>query len=298
MIRPTKLKKGDKIALIAPSRMIVEKQLDAAKEIFKSKGLEVILGSKLFNTYGYFAGSDEERLSDLQEMIDNPKIRAIFCARGGYGMSRILDQLNLNELKNNPKWIIGFSDITALHLQLNHLGIESIHGLMPVQYEYMGVEESLESLWQLLFEEKISYEIHGNSSNKEGSVKAQIIGGNLSLLIDSLGTKTEIDSNGKILFIEEIDEYLYKVDRMINHLKRAGKLNKIKGLIIGNFTELKDTRILFGQNLKEIILSHCQSLDVPICFNFPVGHESLNLAIPCGREVSLNVSKDKVSLIC
>ncbi|MTI41303.1 S66 peptidase family protein [Fulvivirga lutimaris] len=297
MIQPPSLKFGDKICIVSPSRTIQETQIKEAIDIFEAWGLQVDLGSHVYDRFGYFAGTDEQRLSDLQIAINNPDIKAIFCSRGGYGMSRILDLLNFDNLLNTPKWIVGFSDITALHIQLNNIGIQSIHGLMPVQFDYMGTEESLDSLKELLFNNKVEYQLPVHADNILGDASAEIIGGNLSLLTDCLGTKSEISTNGKILFVEEIDEYLYKIDRMFNQLKRANKLSKLKGLIVGDFSQQKDTNIPFGQTLEQIVLHHTSEFNYPVAFNIPIGHEPHNLAVPCGRVMKLNVSKSKVELI-
>jgi muramoyltetrapeptide carboxypeptidase len=296
MIRPPLLKTGDKIAIVSPSRMITQNQLVVALEVLDSWGLEVVLGDHIYDSHGYFAGADVFRLNDLQRAIDDQEIKAIFCSRGGYGMSRILDQINVQSLLNNPKWIIGFSDITAIHIKLNCVEVESIHGLMPVQFEYKGIENSLESLQNLLFNGKVDYKVEGNDYNRRGKATGEVIGGNLSLLIDSLGTSSEIDTAGKILFIEEIDEYLYKVDRMFNHLKRTSKLNKISGLIVGNFSQMKDTTIPFGKNVEELILDYTDLFNGPVVFNFPIGHEAFNLAIPCGRNMTLEVNEKGAKL--
>jgi muramoyltetrapeptide carboxypeptidase len=297
MIQPPSLKPGDKIFIVSPSRTIQETQIIEAIEIFKKWGLQVELGRHVYDSFGYFAGTDEQRLGDLQKGMDDIEIKAIFCSRGGYGMSRILDQLNFDNLLNNPKWIIGFSDITALHIELNNIGIQSIHGLMPVQFDYMGTEGSLESLKELLFENKLWYQLPGHTNNISGQISGEIIGGNLSLLTDSLGTKSEINTNGKILFVEEIDEYLYKIDRMFNQLKRANKLSELKGLIVGDFSQQKDTNIPFGQTLEQIVLHHTSEFNYPIAFNIPIGHEPYNLAVPCGRVMKLSVTKSAVELI-
>lgn len=297
MIQPPKLKTGDKICIVSPSRTIQEIQINEAIDIIQEWGLQVELGKHVYDSYGYFAGTDEHRLEDLQQAINNPEIKAVFCSRGGYGMSRILDNLNFEKLINNPKWIIGFSDITALHIQLNKIGIQSIHGIMPVQFDYMGTEESIKSLHRLLFENQLHYQLSGHTNNNEGEVEGEIIGGNLSLLADSLGTKSEISTEGKVLFVEEIDEYLYKIDRMFNQLKRADKLSGLKGMIIGDFSQQKDTNIAFGQTLEQLVHYHTKDYDYPIAFNIPIGHEAHNLAIPCGRMVKLKVGKSNVELI-
>jgi len=297
MIQPKKLKPGDKICIISPSRTIQEPQIREAIKILQQWGLQVELGKHVYDSYGYFAGTDNDRVSDLQMAIDDPEIRAVFCSRGGYGMSRILDDLNFEMLLKNPKWIIGFSDITALHIQLNNVGIQSVHGLMPVQYDYMGTEQSLQSLKTLLLTDSLDYQLPGKADNIEGEVTGEIIGGNLSLLVDSLSTKSEIYTDGKILFVEEIDEYLYKLDRMFNQLKRGNKLSGLKGLVVGDFSEQKDTNIAFGQTLEQIVLHHTREFDYPIAFNIPIGHEPYNLAIPCGRDMKLKVSKSAVTLV-
>lgn len=297
MIQPPSLKPGDKICIVSPSRTIQETQIVEAINILKGSGLSVELGSYVYSSYGYFAGTDEQRLSDLQKAIDNPEIKAVFCSRGGYGMSRILDNLDTDRLLKSPKWIIGFSDITALHIKLNNVGVQSIHGLMPVQFDYMGTEESIASLKQLLFENRCNYKLPDHSDNIYGEASGEIIGGNLSLLTDSLGTKTEINTKGKILFVEEIDEYLYKIDRMFNQLKRANKLSELKGLIVGDFSQQKDTNIAFGQTLEQIVLHHSSEFDYPIAFNVPIGHEPYNLAVPCGRTMNLKVSESGVELV-
>jgi muramoyltetrapeptide carboxypeptidase len=296
MIRPPLLKTGDKIAIVSPSRMITQDQLVVALEVLNAWGLEVVLGDHIYDCHGYFAGTDMARLNDLQDAIDDHEIKAIFCSRGGYGMSRILDQIDIQSLLNNPKWIIGFSDITAIHIKLNHVEVESMHALMPVQFEFKGIENSLESLQNLLFNGKVDYKIDGNDYNRNGKATGEVIGGNLSLLIDSLGTSSEIDTAGKMLFIEEIDEYLYKVDRMLNHLKRTGKLNKIRGLMVGNFSQMKDTTIPFGKSVEELILDYTDLFNGPVVFNFPIGHEAFNLAIPCGRNMTLEVNEEGAKL--
>ncbi len=297
MHTPNTLKKGDKVAIIAPSRMINSTQLEEAMKIFAQWGLEVVLGKFVFNSDGYFAGTDSERLHDLQIMLDDPEIKTIFCARGGYGMSRIIDQVNFDAFVKQPKWVVGFSDITALHLKINSLGVESIHGIMPVQFEYLFVENSIEQLRILLFDNSIKHQFQSHPSNQLGEVTAEIIGGNLSLLVDSLGTDNEIETTGKILFVEEIDEYKYKVDRMFNQLKRAGKLAKLKGLIIGDFSELKDTAIPLGLELNEIVHSHMAGFKGPLAFAAPIGHEAENLPIPCGRKITLRVNKNYTELL-
>lgn len=292
-ILPPALIPGDKVTILSPSRQIKETHLSTAISTLQSWGLEVVLAEHVFDKEGYFAGKDKDRLKDLQSAIDDNDCAAIFCARGGYGLSRIIDKLDLASLKTRPKWIVGFSDITALHLKLNKQDMVSIHGLMPVQFEYAGTEKSIESLKNLLFKQKGSIAAEYHSANKNGIAKGELVGGNLSLLVDSLGTATEIGTENKILFVEEIDEYLYKIDRMFNHLKRAGKLKNLAGLIVGGFSQMKDTHIPFGKILETVILEKLEGPYFPVAFNFPIGHESLNMAVPVSHQVLLEVNHDQ-----
>ena len=289
--RPDLLKSGDRVGIIAPSRVIFKEQMKEAIKTFSSWGLEIVQGKSLYQQDGYFAGTDEDRTSDFQAMISDKSIKAIFCARGGYGMTRFLDQLDFTPLIDQSKWIVGFSDITALHLKLNLLGIESIHGLMPVQFGYDGVVESIDSLYKLLFESHNSYNRQVDTRSIDGEVTSELVGGNLSLICDSLGTASEIDTNQKILFLEEIDEYLYKVDRMMTQLKRANKLKQLKGVIIGDFSKIRDTEIPFGKDLLSLLSYYFEELNIPVVFGFPAGHEPFHLALPLSRVVHLKVEK-------
>lgn len=292
VMRPDLLQRGDKVAIVAPSRVIDKTQMEHAYKVFSEWGLEVQDGNNLYNKSGYFAGTDEQRLSDLQDMLSDTSMKAIFCARGGFGMTKIIDDLDLSDFKKNPKWVIGFSDITALHLALNRLKIESVHGLMPVQFGNKEVGQSIDSLKKLLFEGKGEVISQEHMLNIEGNVQAELVGGNLSLVVESLGTPTEINTEGKILFLEEIDEYLYKIDRMFNQLRRAGKFDHLKGLVIGDFSSMKDTAIPFGTNIYGLIAKYINSWDIPVALNVPIGHEDYNLAVPVSRVVKFSVDKD------
>lgn len=294
--RPELLKKGDTIGLVAPSRVIEIAQVERAYKVFIEWGLEVKNGKNLFAKAGYFAGEDDDRLTDLQEMLDDPTVKCVFCARGGYGMTRIIDQLDFTKFEEHPKWIVGFSDITALHLALNKRGIESIHGLMPVQFGNDNVANSLESLKMLLFEGSGQISARFNRHNVIGIAKSEIVGGNLSLVAESLGTSSEIDTDNKILFLEEIDEYLYKIDRMLNQLKRANKFENLKGLIIGDFSLMKDTSIPFGTDIYNLIARYIENLNIPVAFDVPIGHEDYNLSVPVSSAVELSVEKDYTSI--
>lgn len=295
---PPLLQKGDKVGVMSPSRVIEELQVERAFEVLQEWHLSVRQSQHLFARHGYFAGSDDQRIEDFQDMINDHELKAIFCARGGYGMTRIIDQIDLTPLLTHPKWFVGYSDITALHLALYKTGLQSIHGLMPAQFGDVGVEASLASLHSLLFEGAVNYEIHSHEMNRNGAVEAEILGGNLSLVAESLGTPTEIDTQNKILFLEEIDEYLYKIDRMLVQLKRAGKLQNLAGLIIGDFSKMKDTGMPFGKSIHELIEDHVKGYSFPVVYNFPVGHEPKNLAIPSGRKMQLIVKEEKVLLSC
>lgn len=266
--------------MVAPARKIDYDLLIKGSEILESWGLKVKMGKHCRSDENkYLAASDEDRLSDLQMMLDRTDINAIICARGGYGTTRILDDLNFEVFQKNPKWIVGFSDITALHLKLHNIGVESIHGLMPGQFHKEEYRSSMNSVKSILFGEgTISLQAEANTFNRVGISSGQVIGGNLSLVVDSLGTQTSPDTKGKILVLEEIDEPLYKVDRMLTQLKRAGKLAELSGLIIGHMTDISDTTLPFGETIEEIVLNKVKNYSYPVAFNFPIGHEAPNLA--------------------
>jgi muramoyltetrapeptide carboxypeptidase len=292
---PPLLREGDHVVVISPSRRITREQVDASWSVFKDWGLQAREGLSLWSSSGYFAGTDEERLEEWRQALGDPAVKAIFCARGGYGLTRIIDQIDLSIVKEHPKWIIGFSDITAIHLALDHRDIASIHGLMPAQYGNPGVDQSLASLHDFLFEGRINYHVDSFEKNRDGRVTAPVIGGNLSLLAESLGTPTEINTDGSILFIEEIDEYLYKIDRMMNQLKRAGKFEYLAGVIVGDFSDTKDTAIPFGKDIYDLIDSYLGGT-YPVAYNFPIGHEDYNLTLPMGLPLTLDIYEKKALL--
>jgi muramoyltetrapeptide carboxypeptidase len=295
MIKPPSLKIGDSIGIVAPGRKLGREYIDAAVKILSGWGLNVIEAPNLFsNKHAYLAGTDPERLEDFQSMIDDEKIKMILCARGGYGSTRIIEALNFSSLYKNPKWIVGFSDITAIHLKLITKGIQSIHGTMPVLFS--REPESLSSLKKVLFGEDDFITAKYHTSNKTGNITAQTVGGNLSLIVDSLATSTELDTKGKILILEEIDEYLYRIDRLLMQLKRAGKLSDLAGLVIGHFTDIKDTEFSFGETFDEIINHTISEYNYPVAFNFPIGHENPNLAWRHGGTASLQVNTSGSSL--
>lgn len=295
MISPPDLKKGDKIGIVAPARKISREELDFSIKIFKSWGLEVILGKNLFNAYNQFSGTDEERAEDLQTMLDDTSIKAIISVRGGYGTLRIIDKLDFSKFQKTPNRIIGYSDITVLHSHIHqNFGIETLHATMPINFHKN--EEALETLRKALFGEEIHYQINSHPLNRKGICEGEIIGGNLSLLYALQGSKSDIDIKGKILFIEDLDEYLYHIDRMMISLKRSGKLENLSGLIVGGMTDMKDNQIPFGKPAEEIILDAIKEYDYPVCFNFPAGHIDRNLALIFGRKAKLEVTETGASL--
>tara|TARA_B100000035_G_scaffold314515_1_gene331043 strand:- start:980 stop:1978 length:999 start_codon:yes stop_codon:yes gene_type:complete len=300
LIKPEYLKKGDTVAIVAPSGVLKNYNgyILKAKELLKSWELEVVIGENVFNDNGHFAGTDNQRSADFQLALDDKAIKAIWCARGGYGAMRVIDNLNFEKYKENPKWIIGYSDITAIHNDLHNNKSESIHGIMCKSLEKIDVDnnESISLLKKTLFGEKLSYTIEGNNYNIEGNSNGQLIGGNLTLLHCLLGSESSIDTDGKILFIEDLGEYLYHVDRMLISLKRAGYFDNCKGLIVGDFTDMRKNTTPFGRNLKELILDIVREYDFPVSFGFPAGHGEKNYPMILGREINLEVSKQQSTI--
>ena len=254
------------------------------------------MGETVKASWHQFAGTDELRTSDMQRFLDDPNIKAIFAARGGYGTIRIIDRIDFSKFKKHPKWIIGFSDITVLHSHIQAVyKTESIHGQMPLTIAD-GSSVSLQTLRKALFNEALDYTYTSAIKNRSGEANAVLIGGNLTLLVMMAGSVSEQDYAGKILFLEDVGEYLYSLDRMMWNLKRSGKLTNLKGLIVGSFTEMKDNDIPFGQTAEQIIMEHVNEFDYPVCFNFPAGHINDNRALIFGRKVNMLVDEQNVSL--
>lgn len=292
---PSYLQPGDTVAITCPAKKLPRNIEDAVK-LLESWGLNVILGQTVNASWHQFAGSDDLRSTDFQSFLDDSSVKAIFAARGGYGTIRIIDRLDFSGFENHPKWIIGFSDITVLHSHIQSLyKTESIHGQMPLTIRE-GSEISLETLRKALFNEEFNYSYRSQVKNRCGAAEGILIGGNLSLLVMMAGSVSEQDFSDKILFLEDVGEYLYSLDRMMWNLKRSGKLNNLKGLIIGGFTELKDNDIPFGQTAEQIIMEHVKEFDYPVCFNFPAGHIQDNRALIFGRMSTLRVEEQQVNL--
>ena len=287
---PAPLRPGDQVAIVCPARKASHEELAAAVAVLESWGLRVVLGESTNVEHHQFGGDDELRRRDVQQQLDNPEIRAILSARGGYGTTRIIDSLDFSRFPQNPKWVAGFSDITALNCHLLALGHQSIHGVMPLLFNQPGGEESLESLRRALFGEPITYTVAPHQLNRLGTATGELIGGNLSLLQTLTGTASDVSTAGRILFIEDIDEYLYAIDRMMVHLDRTGKLRHLAGLLVGHFTNPQDNTVPYGQTPNEIIQHYANKYDFPVAHNFPVGHEAQNMALICGREARMTVN--------
>jgi muramoyltetrapeptide carboxypeptidase len=297
-IIPPYLKPGDKIGIVCPAGYMPFEKAQTCIKTLTEWGFEVITGKTLGNQFHYFSGTDEERLQDLQQMLDDKNIDAILCARGGYGTGRIIDRLDFVRFVKRPKWIIGFSDITVLHCHLfSNFKIASLHAPMAAAFNDGEFKNQyIESLHDVLIGKKADYITTGNSFDHEGKANGILVGGNLSLLVNLIGSSSDIKTKNKILFIEEVGEYIYSADRMMHQLKRSGKLDNLKGLIIGKFSEMKDTTIPFGQTIEEAIKDLVREYDFPVCFDFPVSHKKENYALKIGAKYKLKVQKGKVEL--
>jgi len=290
LIQPTYLQKNDTVAIVSTARKIMLDEIQPAIDLLKKWGLNVVVGATIGLEEHQFAGNDTQRTADFQKMLNSPKIKAIWCARGGYGTVKIIDKLDFTLFKKYPKWIIGYSDVTVLHSHIQNLGFQSLHATMPLNVK-KNTNSSLASLKKSLFGETISYEIESSENNKIGEAKGDLIGGNLSILYSLTGSDSSTNTKGKILFIEDLDEYLYHIDRMLMNLERNGYFENLKGLIVGGFTDMHDNDIPFGKNAKEIILDIVSEYNFPVVFDFPAGHLKDNRALIFGRKVSLKVEK-------
>lgn len=293
--QPPYLKKGDKIAIVCPAKKL-PRSIETAITVLEQWGLEVITGKTVQAGYNQFAGDDDLRAADLQGFLDDPEIKAIIAGRGGYGTIRIIDELDFRGFKANPKWIVGFSDITVL---LSHLlaktEVQSIHGQMPYTFDEAS-PESLKSLRTALFGGELVYHAESTFENRSGSAEGVLIGGNLTLLVMMQGSVSEMDYTDKILFLEDVGEHEYSVDRMMRMLKRAGKLTKLKGLVVGAFNEIAPEKIPFGATPEQVIWDIVKEYDYPVCFNFPVGHIDDNRAMVVGKRIKFLVKGQTTTL--
>jgi muramoyltetrapeptide carboxypeptidase len=298
MITPPTLKKGDTVGIVAPARKVSKQEIEGFLEVLDSWGLKWKLGDNLFQQHFIFSGTDEERAADFQNMIDDSEVRAIFCARGGYGSVRTLQNVDFSSFEKDPKWVLGYSDITVFHSYINKfVGVETIHGLMPFNFSNETDVESTESLRKALFGEELGYEFPGHELNIEGEAEGLLVGGNLSLLCSLNGTILFPDMKNKILFIEEVDEYLYNIDRMMMNLSLSGTFNRVKAVVVGDFSQVKDNEDPFGKNSFEIISEITDHYNIPVCFNLPSGHELVNKTLIFGRKIQLRVGESHSSLM-
>jgi muramoyltetrapeptide carboxypeptidase len=295
MIIPPFLKAGDTVALVCTARKFFPEDAKSAIDLLESWGLNVKLGATIGLDNFQLGGTDSERAADFQAQLDDISVKAIWCARGGYGTVRIIDSLDFTKFKKYPKWIMGFSDVTVLHSQLNVERVASLHSIMPFTVPN-APEEVKETLRKALFGETLSYSIPSKSYDVKGVASGELVGGNISILYSLLGSKSAIDTKDKILFIEDLDEYLYHIDRMIYNLKRNGYFEQVKGIIVGSMTDMHDNEIPFGQNEVQIITEIAKDFSIPIAFQFPAGHQSDNRTLILGKQVHFEVNEKEVKL--
>jgi muramoyltetrapeptide carboxypeptidase len=289
------LKPGDLIEILAPAKAIEENHILFAKDFFESKGFKVRISENCLGVKNYFSGSVSQRLVDFQNALNDPDVKAIVCARGGYGCVQLVDKVQWANSLLTPKWIVGFSDVTVFHQRVNILGNNSIHGTMPLNFE-TNSPEALQTLVDALTGQPYSIVTSAHPKNTLGKAKGRLLGGNLSILYSLLGTNDQVDYSNSILFIEDVAEQIYHLDRMFYAFEKAGILDKINGLVIGGMTDFKDTATPFGMSYEEVILSHFEYRNIPVCFNFPAGHIDDNRALILGAGVKLSVQKEKVQL--
>ncbi len=298
MIYPPSLVKGDTIGIVAPAGRMDKNIIDQAAQRIEKLGYKVKYADHINQHHYNFSSTDENRRNDLQCMLDNQNIKAILCTRGGYGVIRIINQLDFTQFKANPKWIIGFSDITVLHAAIQKQGIASIHGPMCKSFlNYTDTGIDIDILFSFLEGESPEYIINPYPTNRIGKASGELIGGNLSLLHALRGTKFDLNAKGKILFIEDLSEYLYHLDRVMYNLKLGGILENLSGLVVGQFTDMKDNETPFGETVEQIIYKSVAEYNYPVAFNFPSGHIETNFPLILGDKINLHVEEDQVSLI-
>lgn len=288
------LKTGDTVLIIGTARARNKNALSPAIQTLKTWGFKVETGKNLFKIHHQFAGTDTERAHDLQWAINHTKAKAVIIAGGGYGTMRIIDKVDFKPLLQFPKWFVGYSDTTVLQARLLKLKLNCIHGTMAFQFPKNSI--ATQSIKQLLMGEKFEYSIHPHRLNRVGEAHAMIVGGNLSLIYALSGSEDDLNTKNKILFIEDLDEQLYHIDRMMLQLKRSGKLKHLKGLIVGGMSDMKDNAIPFGKTAEEIILDAVKDYNYPVCFNFPAGHIDQNMALYLNKKAELRITRNKISL--
>lgn len=290
MITPEFLRKGDTVAIIATARKIELESLKPAITLLESWGLHVVIGSTIGAEDHQLAGPDSLRAADFQRMIDDPAIKAVWAAKGGYGTVRFIDAIDFTRFRQRPKWVIGFSDMTVLHSHINNMGIETLHGIMAFNVK-TATPAAIETFRKALFGENITYTLPGHPYNKFGKASGELIGGNLSVLYSILGSSSQVDCKDKILFIEDLDEYLYHIDRMMMNLKRNGWFTHVKAVIVGGMTEMNDNQVPWGKDALQIIQEIFKDYDFPVIYNFPAGHIRDNRALIFGKTIDLEVDK-------
>ncbi len=289
MIQPTYLKEGDTLALVAASRFIEQDQLDRAVAFFKQFGFKVLCGPNIMKRSHQFAGTDQERADDINWALGQKDVKAILFFRGGYGAARIVDLVNWEALKKQPKWICGYSDVTAIHQHVQSLGIQSMHSTMPIHLSETDEESimSFHALIEMLKGEKAEYYLGVDEGITYPKIQGQIMGGNLSVLYSVLWSKSAVSWDDKIVFLEDLDEYLYHIDRMMNGLSRGGKLSKVKAIVAGSFTDMNDNTVPFGKDSLDILEEYAAKHKVPFFYEFPAGHQKLNIPVKLGAEVQI-----------
>jgi len=298
VIIPPYLQQGDTIGMLCPSGYMPLEKAQRCIDTLRQWGFKIKVGKTLGNQSSYFSGTDEERLLDLQTMLDDTTIKAIYCGRGGYGLSRIIDNINFEKFIRHPKWIVGYSDITLLHAHVySRFNIVTLHAPMAAAFnELEKSRKYIKSVYNSLTGMHQTYAVPPHNLNRTGTGKGALVGGNLAMLVHSIGTTSAANTKNKILFIEEIGEYKYAIDRMLLQLKRSGWLDELAGFIVGSFSDIKDTAIPFGQEIKDIIFDKIKEYNYPVCFDFPVGHVKENYALKIGGIYQLGITKEVVVL--
>jgi muramoyltetrapeptide carboxypeptidase len=298
MIIPRPVKEGDKIGIISTGNCISKKDVKDAVKIIEGWGLIPVIGKTIGLRHGCFAGKDEDRLQDFQLMLDDESITAIIQAAGGYGSVRIIDAVDFKKFKKSPKWIAGYSDTTYIHWHLQgNLNTCSIHSTMPIDIKQEGViKKSWNSLKTALFGERIFHKIKSEKLNRPGEGEGILVGGNLSIICNLSGSNSDIDLDGKILFIEEVNQHHFQLDGYMMALIKTSRVQKLKGLIVGQLTRIKEDKPAFGMTAQEIILNSVKDFDFPVCFNYPAGHQGLHLALPLGKKIKLSVTRKEVTI--